>query len=153
MEITKEKFKNLISNNGISPYVIFSQLQRKIFKLKDKLKSANKRLTNLQGIIELRNQTIVRLEKENQKSIKQFPREMFVRKDENSEWTIRTVIGINSKNIAIALYDRVNLSNITDRNSIYFWNFYREIDDKIEVSMKEIAKKFNIPIDSIKIID
>lgn len=153
MEITKEKFKDLISNNGISPYVIFSQLQRKIFKLKDKLKSANKRLTNLQGIIELRNQTIVRLEKENQKSIKQFPREMFVRKDENSEWTIRTVIGINSKNIAIALYDRVNLSNITDRSGIYFWNFYREIDDKIEVSMKEIAKKFNIPIDSIKIID
>lgn len=153
MEITKEKFKNLISNNGISPYVIFSQLQRKIFKLKDKLKSANKRLTNLQGIIELRNQTIVRLEKENQKSIKQFPREMFVRKDENSEWTIRTVIGINSKNIAIALYDRVNLSNISINSHMYFWNFYREIDDKIEVSMKEIAKKFNIPIDSIKIID
>ena len=93
------------------------------------------------------NAEIIELPKEE----KPFPRVMFV-SDDGDSWNKRVVL-MKKCDIYISW---VNAETIEESERIYktaYWRYARELHEKVELTKSQIAEKFGVPIDLIKIVD
>ena len=93
------------------------------------------------------NAKIIELPKEE----KQFPRVMLVSDDGNS-WNKRVVLMKKcDKYISWVDAETIEESEIIYKTK--YWRYAKELTEKVEITKSQIADKFGIPIDLIKIVD
>ena len=97
------------------------------------------------------NAEIIELSTESPKEEKQFPRVMLVSDDE-LKWRKRVVF-MKKCNKYLAW---VRAETIEESEGLYeatAWSYAKELPEKVEITKSQIADKFCIPIDLIKIVD
>ena len=97
------------------------------------------------------NAEIIELPTELPKEEKQFPRVMLVSDDGNS-WHRRVVF----MKICGRYISWIDAETIEESENIYkttSWTYAKELPEKVELTKSQIAEKFGIPIDLIKIVD
>ena len=104
-----------------------------------------------QKSIHLYKAKIIELPTESSKEENTFPRVMLV-SDDGDSWNKRVVI-MKKCDIYISW---VNAETIEGSERIYktaYWRYARELHEKVELTKSQIAEKFGVPIDLIKIVD
>ena len=97
------------------------------------------------------NTEIIEIPSESPEEEKQFPRVMLVSDDGNS-WH-RRVVFMKRCGRYISW---INAETIEESEDIYkttSWRYAKEFPEKVELTKSQIAEKFGIPIDLIKIVD
>ena len=105
----------------------------------------------LRKSVDLYKAEIIELPYESPKEEKTFPRVMLVSDDE-LKWYKRVVF-MKKCNRFLAW---ITTENIEESESIYDtkpWRYAKEFPEKVELTKSQIAEKFGIPIDLIKIVD
>ena len=102
--------------------------------------------------VDLHNAEIIKLPTESPKEEeKPFPRVMFVSDDGNS-WNKRVVFMKKcDKYISWVDAETIEESEIIYKTT--YWRYAKELTEKVEIKKSQIADKFGIPIDLIKIVD
>ena len=93
------------------------------------------------------NAEIIELPKEE----KQFPRVMLVSDDGNS-WNKRVVF-MKKCDRYLAWFNAETIERAEFIYGVSDWSYAKELPEKVEITKAEIAKKFGIPVDLIKIVD
>jgi hypothetical protein len=76
--------------------------------------------------------------------------------NDGKKWEKRVLITTLNKsaNLPFVCYaDITRLNDIESTDRLFFWKYMREISSIKELTLQEIAEKFNVPVDSIRIKD
>ena len=93
------------------------------------------------------NAEIIELPKEEKK----FPRVMLVSDDGNS-WNKRVVF-MKKCDKYISWVDAETIEESENIYKTAYWRYAKELNEKVELTKSQIAEKFGIPVDYIKIVD
>ena len=97
------------------------------------------------------NAEVIELPTESPKEEKPFPRVMLVSDDGNS-WN-RRVVFMKRCGRYISWIDAETIEESENIYKTTYWRYAKEIPEKVELTKSQIADKFGIPIDLIKIVD
>ena len=97
------------------------------------------------------NTEIIELPTESSKEGKPFPRVMLVSDDGNS-WH-RRVVFMKRCGRYISWIDAETIEESENIYKTTSWRYAKEFPEKVELTKSQIAEKFGIPIDLIKIVD
>ena len=97
------------------------------------------------------NAKIIELPTESPKEEKPFPRVMLVSDDGNS-WN-RRVVFMKRCGRYISWIDAETIEESENIYKTTYWRYAKEFPEKVELTKSQIADKFGIPIDLIKIVD
>ena len=94
---------------------------------------------------------IIELPIESPREEKQFPRVMLVSDDE-IKWHKRVVF-MKKCGMFLAWFNAETIERAEFIYGVSDWSYAKELPEKVEITKAEIAKKFGIPVDLIKIVD
>ena len=97
------------------------------------------------------NAEIIELPTESTKEEKTFPRVMLV-SDDGSSWH-RRVVFMKRCGRYISWIDAETIEESENIYKTTSWRYAKEFPEKVELTKSQIAEKFGIPIDLIKIVD